>query len=49
MKIKYCAECEKYTLKEKCSCGNKTKLNTPPRFIPKDKYEKYRRELKWNS
>ncbi len=49
MRIKYCEDCDAYTLRDVCSCGKKTKNRSPARFKPDDKYEKYRRDVKWNS
>jgi rRNA maturation protein Nop10 len=48
MRIRYCGRCDKYTLREKCLCGSATKLRTPAKFKPDDKYEHYRRDAKWN-
>ena len=41
-----CTECNKYTMKEVCSCGQKTIDSRPPKYSPEDKYGKYRREAK---
>ena len=45
-KILYCKTCNKYTLKETCSCGEKTVTTRPAKFNPEDKWGKYRREYK---
>jgi H/ACA ribonucleoprotein complex subunit 3 len=45
--IRYCRDCEEYTLDEICGkCRNKTVSAAPPRFSPEDRYGKYRRLLK---
>lgn len=44
--ILYCDSCKKYTLKEICSCGKKTKTTKPAKFSVEDRYGKYRREFK---
>jgi H/ACA ribonucleoprotein complex subunit 3 len=46
MKILYCKKCDKYTLKETCSCGEKAITTKPAKFSPEDKYGKYRRIAK---
>ena len=46
LSILYCSNCKKYTLKEMCSCGNKTQTTRPAKFSPEDKYGRYRREWK---
>lgn len=44
--IHRCVSCMKYTLNEKCSCGNKALIPKPPKFSLIDTYGKYRREVK---
>ncbi len=44
--LRKCKICDKYTLKEVCSCGNETNVPIPPRFSPQDRYGEYRRKLK---
>ncbi|MDP3728219.1 MAG: nucleolar RNA-binding Nop10p family protein [bacterium] len=44
--ILYCSHCKKYTLKEICSCGNKTTTTKPAKFSVDDKWGHYRREFK---
>ena len=47
MKIRKCANCGAYTLKESCMrCGGKTFHVRPARFSPEDRYGKYRRMMK---
>jgi len=46
MKILYCKKCNKYTLKENCSCGEKAITTKPAKFSPEDKYGEYRRIAK---
>ncbi len=41
-----CTNCNKYTMKLICTCGNKTIDVKPPKYSPEDKYAKYRREVK---
>ncbi len=45
-KIRYCQNCDKYTMKEVCDCGGKSVIKIPPRYSPVDKTAKYRREAK---
>ena len=45
-KIKYCSSCDKYTLKDVCTCGQKTLTNSPPKYSPEDRMAKYRRQEK---
>lgn len=46
-KIRYCANCKEYTLKEICQkCGAPTILRQPPKYSPEDKMAKYRREAR---
>ena len=47
MKMRRCPKCEKYTMKEKCSCGGETESCHPARFSFEDKYAKYRRKMKY--
>lgn len=42
MRMKKCAECGNYTLKDICPCGGQTVTPAPPRFSPDDKYWKER-------
>lgn len=45
--IRYCKNCEKYTLNKICKkCDSKTIIKKPPRYSPQDAYGKYRRKLK---
>jgi H/ACA ribonucleoprotein complex subunit 3 len=44
--IKKCISCGKYTLEDKCFCGNKADIPRPPKFSLNDKYDEYRREIK---
>lgn len=46
LSILYCPSCEKYTLKEICSCGEKTHTTRPAKYSPDDKYGAYRRQYK---
>ncbi len=49
-KIKQCAACYRYTLKEACpACGGPTAATKPARFSPDDPYGRYRRALKAQS
>jgi len=41
-----CDNCKKYTMKEICSCGNKTSSPRPMKFSPIDKFTSYRRMAK---
>ena len=41
--ILFCKTCNKYTLKETCSCGEKAITTKPAKFSLEDKYGKYRR------
>lgn len=46
MQLLKCGKCGRYTTKEKCpSCGERTFNPEPPKFSPKDKYGKERREM----
>ena len=42
--ILLCQKCNKYTLQQKCSCGEKPVLVIPMKYTPNDKYASYRRE-----
>lgn len=44
--LRKCKVCDKYTIKDICSCGNKTIVPIPPRFSPQDRFGEYRRRLK---
>ena len=41
-----CNNCNKYTMKEICDCGNKTLLSRPLKYSPDGKLEAYRRKAK---
>jgi H/ACA ribonucleoprotein complex subunit 3 len=41
-----CPGCGAYTMKEKCSCGEKALNVKPPKYSPEDKYAGYRRTAK---
>ena len=43
--IQKCPKCEKYTMKEKCTCREITLTTKPPRYSP-NKYAKYRRQAR---
>ncbi len=46
-KIRFCQECEKYTLKNKCDfCGSETIINAPQKYSKDEEIAKYRREIK---
>jgi len=45
-KIRCCASCGKYTLKETCACGAHTESRSPPKYSPEDRLAKYRRQEK---
>ena len=44
--ILYCSKCDKFTLKENCTCKNKTFSTKPARFSPEDKYGKWKKIYK---
>ncbi len=45
--IRYCTNCNSYTLEEICPrCGKETIIKKPARFSPQDNYGKYRVALK---
>jgi len=41
-----CGNCNKYTLKEKCSCGGKALGVIPAKYSPEDRFAGYRRKAK---
>ena len=43
-----CENCNKYTMKEVCNCGNKTLAPKPLKYSPDDKLSHYRRQAKMN-
>ena len=43
-----CANCNKYTMKETCDCGNKTLIAKPLKYSPNDRFSAYRRKAKIN-
>ncbi len=45
-KILKCIKCGKYTMKEICSCGEKTISPKPAKYSPEDKFGEYRRLAK---
>ncbi|MEM4282615.1 MAG: nucleolar RNA-binding Nop10p family protein [Candidatus Woesearchaeota archaeon] len=45
-RILKCEACERYTMKEICSCGGKAVITIPPKYVPGDKYADYRRKAK---
>ena len=45
-RILKCAKCGKYTMKEICSCGNKTLVAKPLKYSPDDRFGSYRRKAK---
>jgi H/ACA ribonucleoprotein complex subunit 3 len=49
MKIRYCEECDRYTMKQQCGCGKKTSLVGPPKYSPDDKYKEIKRRVRWSS
>ena len=46
LSILYCQSCKKYTLKEICSCGNKTVTTKSAKFSIDDKWGHWRRTYK---
>jgi H/ACA ribonucleoprotein complex subunit 3 len=44
--IMKCPSCEKYTMKDLCSCGCKVTTPKPAKFSVEDKYGNYRRKAK---
>jgi len=46
-RIRYCEKCQEYTLGSDCvRCGEKSVLNTPPKYSLNDSTAKYRRKVK---
>lgn len=46
-RIRFCQECDKYTLKVKCgTCGGDTIINAPYKYTRDEEVAKYRREAK---
>ena len=43
-----CESCNKYTMKDVCSCNGKAITPKPAKFSPEDKYGRYRRKIKIN-
>lgn len=43
--LMFCNECKEYTLNDKCH-GKKTRIASPPKFSPDDKYSEYRLRIK---
>jgi len=41
-----CSNCNKYTMKEICDCGNKTTVPRPLKYSPNDRFSSYRRKAK---
>ncbi|MBI2653778.1 ribosome biogenesis protein [Candidatus Woesearchaeota archaeon] len=41
-----CSNCNKYTMKEVCSCGSNTLSAKPLKYTPDDKFSSYRRRAK---
>ena len=41
-----CNNCNKYTMKEICGCGNKTLNPKPMKYSPDDRLNSYRRKAK---
>ena len=47
-KLKKCARCDLYTMKDNCpKCGETTRTAHPPKFSPEDRYGAYRRRAKF--
>lgn len=44
--ILYCSKCDKFTMNEICSCGEKTNTTKPAKYSLDDKWGVYRREFK---
>ncbi len=44
--IHKCKDCNKYTMKDVCSCGNKTLVPKPLKYSPDDRLGFYRRKAK---
>ncbi|MEK6921397.1 MAG: nucleolar RNA-binding Nop10p family protein [Nanoarchaeota archaeon] len=45
-RLLFCVKCQRYTMKQVCSCGEKTAEKKPAKFSPEDKYAHYRRAAK---
>ena len=43
-----CNNCNKYTMKEVCECGNQTLSPRPMKYSPDDKFVSYRRKAKFH-
>ena len=41
-----CNNCNKFTMKEICDCGNNTLFSRPMKYTPNDKFGSYRRKAK---
>ena len=41
-----CNNCNKYTMREACSCGSRTLVPKPLKYSPDDRMESYRRKAK---
>jgi H/ACA ribonucleoprotein complex subunit 3 len=47
MRMRRCGHCNVYTLSEKCKiCGSPSNHVGPARYSPKDKYGRYRRQMR---
>jgi H/ACA ribonucleoprotein complex subunit 3 len=46
MRLRKCAECGIYTMKEKCASGHDAIMPKPAKFSPEDAYGDYRRKAK---
>ncbi len=44
--IFFCNKCKNFTIKETCSCGEKSLTTKPPKYSPDFKYANLRREAK---
>jgi len=45
--LRKCDSCGKYSLEEKCECGEATVTPHPMKFSFEDKYAQYRRKAKY--
>lgn len=45
--LKKCPACGRYSLEEKCSCGDETEHAHPAKYSIEDKYAVYRRKAKY--
>jgi len=45
-KIFKCSNCNKYTMKEICDCGNKAIIPRSLKYSPNDRFSSYRRKAK---